>query len=107
MTIYQERVHQGLECGGSVGHSKWQDQTLVCNKRGMMDRVFREMNFMIARAKVEFAQSFRTKEFVNQDVDVRKRESISNGKLVQASVVDTELKRSNFLLGKQDGSRSG
>jgi len=67
----EERVHQGLECEGS----KWHDQTLVqskrCDKRGIMDRVFRETNLMIARAKFEFAHNFRTKESVNEVVDVR------------------------------------
>jgi len=94
-------IHEALEGGGGITQAKGHDQKLIVDlmsSKGSPGNVcLFHMYLVVARMKIQFSEEMGATQFIQEVINERNGEFVSNGKSVEGTEVRKHSPRTFFI----------
>jgi hypothetical protein len=95
-------LNQGLECGGSIGKTKWHDLVLkvavASAERGLLNVIFMDPDLVVARTEIDLGEDLGAMELVGEVINEGDGESVLDGDGIQGTIINAHAEFAALLL---------
>jgi hypothetical protein len=102
---HEHGVHEVHEVGGGISESERHYQELVktitSRKSGFGNVAWSNLDFVVARTKVDFREDFGTSQLIKKNIDSGKQVFVFDGDCIERSVIYAHPQATIFLFDKE------